>query len=129
MGGDLAELEGDAGRCGMVLVTQAEEMPEQEVLELIESLGRRLERRPEAVVVNGLYPPPDDGEGNADDPVLGLWRRRREVNDRELERLRKRWTGPCVELPLCAVDRGPRLLSTLQPVLEEALTRPGRKWS
>ena len=49
---------------------------------------------------------------------LELWRRRRAVNDRQLERLAAGWPGPRVELPLLPVDRGPELLAALRPRLE-----------
>ena len=59
MGHLAAELAGfvaDAERCGIVIVTSAEEMPVQEAVELTALVGERLRRTPECVVVNGLYP-------------------------------------------------------------------------
>ena len=45
-------------------------------------------RDPEALVVNGLYPPaPAPGRGR-DNELVSLWRKRRLLNDRELARLR-----------------------------------------
>lgn len=110
-----------ADRAGTVVVTAAEEMPVAESLELIEHLETRLDRRPELVAVNGVYPrPPDDGADGAD-PAERLWRTRRKLNDRELDRLRSAWQGPLVELPLLPLDPGPSLVGTLARRLTEGL--------
>jgi len=119
MGGELARLVADPERSGIVAVTLAEEMPVQEVLELREALRTQVSREPEALVVNGLYPPaPPPGEAE-DDPLVALWRRRRALNDRELERLRTAWDGPLVELPQLPLDRGPALIAGLRQCLEK----------
>ena len=52
------------------------------------------------------------------DPAAALWARRRALNDRELARLRARWDGPIVELPLLPVEPGPPLLGALAKRLE-----------
>ena len=57
MAGELATLIADPERCGIVVVTQAEEMPVEEALELRPALRERVRRDPELLVVNGLYPP------------------------------------------------------------------------
>ncbi len=57
LAGELAAFVADPGRCGIVVVTQAEEMPVEEALDLRQALGRQLDRQPELLVVNGLYPP------------------------------------------------------------------------
>jgi Mrp family chromosome partitioning ATPase len=57
MAADLAALIADPARCGVVVVTQAEEMPVEEALELAAALVARIGRPPELLVVNGLYPP------------------------------------------------------------------------
>ncbi len=122
MGTELAAFVSDRERCGIVLATAAEEMPVQEAIELIEAMADRLDRRPEAVVVNALYPgPADGGREPADDPALELWIRRRRVNDRELRRLAAAWEGPRVELPLLALGRGGELAGTLSHTLQDAL--------
>jgi len=122
MGGELAAFIADRESCGILLATAAEEMPVQEALELIESLAERLERRPEVLMVNALYPEPSAGETHAsDDPTLDLWLRRRGINDRELGRLAEAWHGPSVELPLLPLDRGRQLAETLSHALEGEL--------
>lgn len=126
MGKELAELIADPERCGVVVVTAAEEMPVEEALDLRRMLDQRLDREPELLVVNGLYPPlppeAEKGEGG-DDPRLELWRRRRRLNDKWLARLAAGWSGPRVELPLLPVDRGPELIAALERLLERELAR------
>lgn len=126
MGGELARFVSDPERCGIVVVTQAEEMPVQEAIELREALRERIRRDPEALVVNGLYPPaPPTPADTQDDELVSLWRRRRKLNEDEMARLIEHWQGPRVELPLLAMDRGPHLIKALQSCLE-----PGRgAWS
>jgi anion-transporting ArsA/GET3 family ATPase len=119
MGGELARLISDRERCGIVAVTQAEEMPVQEVLELRQALRAEVSRDPEALVINGLYPPaPAPGEARENELVT-LWRKRRLLNERELTRLREDWDGPRIELPQLPLDRGPELIATLQQCLEQ----------
>src|SRR5512143_2930987 len=62
MAASLAEFVADPQRCGVVLTTLAEEMPVQELAELIALLERRIGRLPELVVANGLYPEFPDGK-------------------------------------------------------------------
>jgi anion-transporting ArsA/GET3 family ATPase len=103
-------------RCGVVVVAMAEEMPVQEAVELLEALDVRLDRRPEVVVVNALYPPvPAAAEG--DPALLDLWRQRRELNERQRRRLVATWSGPCVDLPLLPLDRGGELVTALVRLL------------
>ena len=125
MAQDLAGFIADPGRCGVVLATLAEEMPVQELIELVTLLRERMGRPPELVVANALYPPyptdapaprrPDWAE------TLVLWEQRRAVNQRELARLERIWKGPLVELPLLPVERGPVLLAQIADALGEAL--------
>jgi anion-transporting ArsA/GET3 family ATPase len=118
MAGDLATLIADPERCGIVVVTQAEEMPVEEALELRAALRDRVRREPELLVVNGLYPsappepPPPTGPA-PENELVSLWRRRRKLNDRELARLKDSWPGPRIELPQLPLDRGLALLGTL----------------
>lgn len=114
MSSELAALIADPGKCGIVVVTQAEEMPVEEALELRQALRERVQRDPELLVVNGLYPlaPPPAGP-ESDNELVTLWRRRRELNDRELARLAASWQGPRIELPQLPIDRGPALLTAL----------------
>jgi anion-transporting ArsA/GET3 family ATPase len=114
---ELAGLVDDPGRCGVVVVTAAEEMPMQEGLELLQRLRAELAREAAAVVVNALYPPWPPGEPPPRDELGRLWRDRRAVNERELGRLAAAWSGPTAELPLLAVPSGPELLGRLLPPL------------
>ena len=119
LAGELAGFVDDASRCGVVVVTAAEEMPMQEALELLERLRAELHREAAAVVVDSLYPAWSGAEEPAD--TLGrLWRDRRAVNDRELGRLRAAWQGPTVELPLLALASGPELAGALAARLAAA---------
>jgi len=124
MAADITAFVTDPQRTGIVVVTSAEEMPVQEAVELIAGLDERLRRRPELIVVNGLYPPVpagDPGRSNDTRTAFELWRRRRAINERELERLAAAWSGPRIHLPLVAEDRGPRLLATLAGLLAAGL--------
>ena len=113
MAGDLATLIADPERCGIVVVTQAEEMPVEEALELRAALRDRVRRDPELLVVNGLYPPEPPPSTGPENELVSLWRRRRRLNDRELARLGESWAGPRIELPQLPLDRGLALLGTL----------------
>lgn len=117
MASELARFVSDPERCGIVVVTHAEEMPVQEAIELRQSLRERVQRDPEALIVNGLYPPapPEDG---SDNELVSLWRRRRKLNEEEMARLTADWEGPRIELPLLAMDRGPHLIKALQSCIE-----------
>jgi len=112
MSKDLATLIDDPERCGVVVVTQAEEMPVEEALELRTALQQRVRRDPELLVVNGLYPPAPPAEAKENE-LVSLWRRRRLLNERELSRLKESWQGPRVELPQLPLDRGPEMLGVL----------------
>jgi anion-transporting ArsA/GET3 family ATPase len=119
---EIAEFVHDPERCGIVLVTLAEEMPVQEAVELLRLLDERFSRRPELVVVNALYPPLPEGRAEDEEgSSTSLWIRRRLVNERELERLDEAWTGPVVELPLLPIDPGPALVGALGRHLERGL--------
>ncbi|HEV3075539.1 MAG TPA: ArsA family ATPase [Thermoanaerobaculia bacterium] len=146
LAGELAGFVADPERCGIVVVTQAEEMPVEEALELREALASQLGREPELLIVNGLFPPLPAGLERPEvfDPVepllppapppapemplgaelLTFWRHRRFLNERELERLARWWEGPRIELPLLALERGPALTDALQQLLAAGLA-PG----
>ncbi len=116
LAGELAELVADPDRCGVVVVTQAEEMPVEEALELRAALRQRVRREPELLVINGLVPPapvPSGGPADGENALVSLWRRRRQLHERELARLRNAWPGPRAELPQLPLDRGPALVATL----------------
>jgi anion-transporting ArsA/GET3 family ATPase len=120
---EVADLVRDAGRCGVVVVTLAEEMPVQESLELRAALAARVNRAPDALVVNQLLPPYDRrAEGPAE--ARALWRDRRAVQDAELARLRADWDGPIHEVPLFPSAPGPELVAKCAATLA-ALTGRG----
>lgn len=127
MAGELARFVDDPERCGVALVGQAEEMPVDEVLDLAAALETRLQREPDLLVVNGLYPPvlPWVAAGGDGDPLAALWRQRRAVNDEELARLRAGWPAawgtPIAELPLLPLA-GPALVGALERLLERSGT-------
>ncbi|MDX2437342.1 MAG: ArsA family ATPase [Acidobacteriota bacterium] len=114
---EIATFLEDPARFGSVVVTTAEEMPVQESLELIQAMRDRLDREPELVVANALYPPLTARAGR--DASSRLWARRRAVNEHELARLAEHWTGPIAEIPLVPIDAGPSLVG----VVGEHLTR------
>lgn len=126
--GEIAELVADPERCAVAVVTQAEEMPVHEALELLRMMDEQLGRRPDLLVVNGLYPalPADEGADDGDlksapDDLVDLWRRRRAVNLRELERLERGWPEGMagrIELPLLPLGRGPELVAALTRCLQ-----------
>ncbi|MCG8461921.1 MAG: AAA family ATPase [Holophagales bacterium] len=141
---EVAELAESAESSALVVVTLAEEMPVQEALELRQGLREKLGREPELLVVNGLYPPlPGESEwapgavgaaapgaaalgagaavGADAETFLELWKRRRGVNSRELQRLARTWQGPKVELPLLPMDHGATLVRRLHEILESCL--------
>ncbi len=121
LAGEVAEFVADPRACGLVVVTQAEEMPVQEALELRQALAERFGREPELLVANGLYPELPDAAGDGE--VIELWRRRRRLNRRQLERLERAWQGPRIELPLLPIDGGAGLISALGERFEAELER------
>ncbi len=124
LAGEVADMMRDPEQAAVVIATNAEEMPVQEALELIAGLLERLGRPPELLVVNGLYPAFPGRAGKvaaAAKAALALWRQRRLVNERELQRLASEWRGARVDLPLLALERGPALVAALGDRLVQAL--------
>ena len=113
MASEIASFVADRSATGVVTVTLAEEMPVRESLELVAGLAERLARRPEAMVVNGLYPPVTGEPDRQDDPAVALWHSRRKINESQLDRIREGWSGPLIELPLLPIDRGPELAAAV----------------
>jgi anion-transporting ArsA/GET3 family ATPase len=113
---EVAELVASPDRCGVVVVTLAEEMPVTEALELRADLKSTVQREPDLLVANGLYPPVPEGTRETLDTADArrLWYRRRELNDAELARLDEHWSGPRVEVPLFPMDRGPELVAEVE---------------
>ena len=118
--GDIAAFVADPQRCAVAVVAQAEEMPVEEALELRRMLGEQLDRRPDLLVVNGLYPPiaPGDAADGAPDELVDLWRRRHAVNRRELDRIEAGWPEARLHLPLLPLGRGPDLVEALAACLD-----------
>ena len=111
--GEVAGLIADAERTAVVVVTLAEEMPVTEALELRGELAERLERSPDLLVINQLLPPDAPPARRGEEPLAALWRRRRELQEREIERLAAAWNGERWRLPLLPLDRGPELVAEL----------------
>ncbi len=128
---EVASFVADPQATGLVVVTQAEEMPVQEALELRRELALKFDREPELLVANGLYPAlPESlgGQSSGDaeeDPVSTLWRRRWQLNVRELARLERSWQGPRIDLPLLPIDSGAELIRVLTERFEAQLDRLG----
>ena len=122
LAGEVATFAGSPGRCGVVIVTLAEEMPVQEALELRERLQERLGREPDLLVVNGVYPAvgPEEAE-LGEDSVLSLWQRRRRVNEEEIARLDEHWQGLRVELPLLPAESAEVLVRNLGERFDETV--------
>lgn len=118
MATELAAFLADPVRCCVALATLAEEMPVQETLELLDLLQKKLGMRAELVVVDAVYP--ELAPGVAAGPAADLLRARRRLNEEELARLRAAWTGPLVQLPLLAMERGPALIEALAAAFREA---------
>jgi|CXWL01.1.fsa_nt_gi anion-transporting ArsA/GET3 family ATPase len=128
LAGELARFVDDAATTGVVIVTQAEELPVEEALDTRRALAE-LGRQPDLLVVNGVYPPAPEGipaSADAwlapaasrelplgDDALFALWRDRRAVNSLELARLTADWPEPWVELPLLPLPPGPELVHEL----------------
>jgi anion-transporting ArsA/GET3 family ATPase len=110
---EIAAFVGDPAQCAVVVVTLAEEMPVQETIELVAALEERIGRPPDLVVVNQVYPRYRGGP-----PGRDLWARRREINENEMARLRRHWSGPTAELPLLPHDPGPELARGLAALLD-----------
>ena len=127
MAREMTAFVADPARLGIVVVTRAEEMPALETRELFEMLEKRVQRRPDLLVANAVYPPLPEAfarlqagaRGEAPSTALmGLdaaartWVERRRTNERELASLAA-LAVPVVELPLLPIDVGPRLIDAL----------------
>ena len=123
LAGEIADFAADPDSTSLVMVTLAEDMPVQEALEMQHTLKQDLGRSPDLLVVNGIYPDlPEDAAALQEAGEFGdLWRRRREINEKELVRLEESWQGPAVQLPLLPVDRSAALIERLVEGLEEAV--------
>src|SRR4051812_32997345 len=115
---------------GIVAVAAPEEMPVNETIDFIAALGNEMDLKPDAVVVNGVYPDhfrdPEIGAieaVGADSPPLraALTTHRRARHHRnQVRRLRRR--APAVTLPfLFEPELDPRSIEALADVLERGL--------
>jgi hypothetical protein len=102
----------------------AEEMAVQESLELRAELADRVDRAPDALVVNQLLPP-FDRRARGPEEARALWRDRRAVQEVELARLAAEWAGPRLEVPLLATPPGPALVEQCAAVLDPWLAGGG----
>jgi len=118
---DLASYLADRERCGVVVVTIAEEMPVLESLHLVAVLRERFHKEPDAVVLNAMYPHAPRSSARDSDPALTLLRYCRVAQEREAAHLRRVWHGPLAEIPFFAAESGPRLLAATEKVLAKAL--------
>ena len=123
----------------MSIVTLAEDLPSNEAIELARRATEKVGVTLGPLVVNGLYPPrfatgvsaralhalPEDVGDPALQPLVSSARtaqRRRELNDRYLERLRREVPVPQAHLPfLFRSDFGPKALEDLATRLEPQL--------
>ncbi len=129
LAGEVASYVADPQAMGLVVVTTAEEMPVQEALELRRALAAKVDREPELLIANGLYPAIPPGVAG-DDQLTALWRRRRRLNIQELARLDSEWQGPRVDLPLLPIDSGVELVAALMERFDAALDgRQDQVWS
>lgn len=130
----IASLLRDRQRSCIILVTMAEEMPVQETMELLNTL-EEIEHRPEALVINGLYPDMLTKDRNMrlvmgtdlgvfDDPwtkeiirQARLFGSRRLLNDFWIDRLRQLTSIPFILMPRLFVP---------QPGIEEIETLSDR---
>jgi anion-transporting ArsA/GET3 family ATPase len=78
MAGELARFIADAEKVGIAVVTQAEEMPVEESLELRVALREKVGREVELLVVNGLWP---EVEEETEEKASGGEKRREEATD------------------------------------------------
>ena len=123
MAKELATLIADPERCGIVVVTQAEEMPVEEALELRDGAPAAGAARSRAAggqrpVSPGAAEPPSGGA--TENELVSLWRRRRLLNERELARLHGILAGPPGRAAATAARPRPPLLGVLGRCLAES---------
>jgi anion-transporting ArsA/GET3 family ATPase len=134
----------DPARAAMVIVTLAEDMPSNEAVELAARAQRMVQMPLGPLVVNRLYPPrflqgpsaralidlPEELDDGTIAPLLRDARtaeRRRQLNDRYLERLARDLPLPQVHLPyLFTPDFGPEAVEELSRRLEAQVMAAGQ---
>jgi anion-transporting ArsA/GET3 family ATPase len=133
----------DPARAAMVLVTLAEDLPSNETVELAKKQNETVQMPFGPLVVNQLYPPRfvtgpsaravESMAEDVGDPELQplvdtarLAQRRRALNDRYLERLKRDLPLPQVQLPyLFSPDFGPQAVDDLSNRLEGQIVALG----
>jgi hypothetical protein len=133
------ELMRDPRRCAMSIVTLAEDLPSNEAIELSKKATEKVGVTLGPLVINALYPPrfvtgvsaralvalPENVDDDGLQPLVTSARtaqRRRELNDRYVERLRRELPVPQAQLPdLFTADFGPRAIEDLAARLEPQL--------
>jgi hypothetical protein len=129
----------DPRRCAMSIVTLAEDLPSNEAIELSRKATETLGVTLGPLVVNALYPPrfvtgvsaralaalPENVDDDGLQPLVTSARtaaRRRALNDRYLERLRRELPVPQAHLPyLFTAEFGPKAVEDLATRLEPQL--------
>ncbi|HEY2743436.1 MAG TPA: ArsA-related P-loop ATPase [Polyangia bacterium] len=129
----------DPKRTSMSIVTLAEDLPSNEAIELSRKATEQIGVTLGPLVVNALYPPrfatgvsaralaalPENVDDDGLQPLVTAARtaqRRRELNDRYLERLRTELPVPQAHLPyLFTADFGPKAVEDLAARLEPQL--------
>ena len=133
------ELLRDPKRTSMSIVTLAEDLPSNEAIELSRKATEKLGVTLGPLIVNALYPPrfvtgvsaralaalPENVNDDGLQPLVTSARtaqRRRELNDKYLERLRRELPVPQAHLPyLFTSEFGPRAVEDLATRLEPQL--------
>jgi anion-transporting ArsA/GET3 family ATPase len=133
------ELLRDPARTAMSIVTLAEDLPSNEAIELSKKATEKIGVTLGPLIVNALYPPrfvsgvsaralqalPEDVGDAALQPLVTSARtaqRRRELNDKYLERLRRELPVPQAHLPyLFTSEFGPKAVEDLATRLEPQL--------
>jgi len=133
------ELMRDPRRCQMSIVTLAEDLPSNEAIELSKKATEKIGVTLGPLIVNALYPPrfatgvsaralaalPENVDDDGLQPLVTSARtaqRRRELNDKYLERLRRELPVPQAQLPyLFSADFGPKAVEDLATRLEPQL--------
>jgi anion-transporting ArsA/GET3 family ATPase len=115
MAHEMTAFVADPDRLGIVVVTKAEEVPALEARELFTMLRERVQRSPDLLVVNALYPawPSHLARILERAPAARHWAQRRQTNERQLAGLVAACDVPVAELPLLPLDAGPRLAAAL----------------
>jgi len=108
------------GLLEIVLVTQPEEMPVEESLELVEKLEHQLALAPGLIFVNQVIPERQAAGTERCGAAGEIWRQRIALQAEQRQRLRSRFGAAARELEWLPLARGPRLVESLAALLDEA---------